>query len=147
MVRASVGGCELDLLLSTFVNVCDRFPHNRTEKNAFLAVCKCQFENANLDYVNDKCPYGGEIGPGRSPVMHKLFKRSKLFRVHAIFHDAYGYLSRCYDIGPGYLYALPSCKRMPSVLRNCCLLGQVAGVCYWLGYKLFARNHYAKLPF
>ena len=34
-----------------------------------------------------------------------------------------------------------------SSFLNCCLLGQLSGIGYWVGYKLFKRNSYAKIPF
>lgn len=137
---------NLDNLLENFIIVCNKFPRNTTEKNAFLAVCKTNYEPLSLDFVNGDCPYGGEIGIGHSPVLHNIFKRSKVIRVHAIFHDANGYLRSRYQVGPGYLYVIKQFAKMPDLL-NCCLLGQFSGMSYWLGYKLFKRGQFKQIPF
>ena len=71
-------------------------------KNAFLAVCLLIDPTCNLTEINESAPYGGLIGPGNS-ILHNYCKNSKLLRVHAIFHDAYGFMRTYYNIGPGYV--------------------------------------------
>ena len=106
------------------VNYC--FPKNSTTKNAFLAVCRYIDENVDLREVNLKAPFGGKIGPGDSKLDNYL-KFSKVLRMHAIFHDAYGYMRSFEEIGPGYVYTLtkavfPQQYASRTFLRNIILV-------------------------
>ena len=122
------------------VNYC--FPKNSTTKNAFLAVCRYIDENVDLREVNLKAPFGGKIGPGDSKLDNYL-KFSKILRMHAIFHDAYGYMRSFEEIGQGYVYTLTKAQSF----HNNMLLGHFSGISYWLFVKLFHREHFDAFPF
>ena len=78
-------------------------------------------------------PSGGMIGYGDScPWLHKFLKRCKVCQVHAIFHDAMGFLYKAYGIGHGYDYVL-------SCLPSCPLSGQFTGLLYW-SYQYLRRQ-------
>ena len=81
------------------------FPRNTLRKNAFLAVCCCIDKVINLCEINDMVNFGGLKGPGNS-ILDKYLKHFKIFRLHAIFHDAFGFMKNNFDLGPGYVYAI-----------------------------------------
>ena len=53
------------------------------------------------------------IGPGNSVNLHNFFYRIEILRVHASFHDAYGFLMRYYERPPGYMYLSALCNVVP----------------------------------
>ena len=73
---------------------------------------------------------GGTIGYGDAcPRLHKCLKRCKVCRVHAIFHDAMGFLYKTYGVGNGYDILIGHSPGFP-------LAGQVTGLLYWTYYYL-----------
>ena len=106
------------------------YPENTIRKNYFIAACKSLDYKVDIDAVNDENPYGGTIGIGNSR-LDIVLRCSKIFRLHAIFHDAAGYMKGRYNVGPGYCYA---CRWCPI---NSCLLGHVTGLSYCLYIKTF----------
>lgn len=129
-------------ICQNFVKVTYWFPKNTTSKNAFLAVCLYLDETVDLHKVNSRAPFGGKIGPGNSR-LHELFQFSKIFRMHAIFHDAHGFMRTEENIGPGYVYTLTDKK----VFRNNMLLGHFSGILYWTFIKLFKPEYFEEFPF
>ena len=66
----------------------------------------------------------GMIGNGQSnPRLHLLLKQCKVCQVHAIFHDAMGFLYKTYGVGNGY-------DILFGCLPACPLAGQVSGLLY-----------------
>ncbi len=110
---------------------------NNIRKNYFLAACFILKYNLNFNSVNEKCPYGGIIGCGNSN-LDILFKYSKIFRLHAILHDAAGFIKSEFDEGPGYCYAF----KCPI---NCCFLGHVTGIAFCLYLKYLKSTLYNNL--
>ena len=98
----------------------------------FLAACRKFKPDIDLHQALQDCPHGGIIGIGDSK-LDRLFRRSKVFRLHAILHDAAGYVRAKYGCGPGYLYMLDNCP------INCCFLGHLSGLVYCLYLKLFSK--------
>ena len=64
--------------------------------------------------------------------MDSVFRYSKIFRLHAIVHDAAGGLGYCYEIGRGL---------------NSCLLGHVTGLLFCLYVKLFLPSIFNSVDF
>lgn len=122
------------------INVHHVFAYNDVRKNYFLAACCVFLQHVNPDiaYFNATCPYGGLIGMGNS-LLDGIFKRSKVLRLHAILHDAAGYIRSYYNIGPGYFYVA---KRCPI---NSPFLGHVTGIPFCLYLKLFHRGVFDRL--
>ena len=118
------------------------FPKNTRRKNAFLAVCCSLNKDISLHEINELATYGGLIGPGNSG-LDKFLNRFKLFRLHAIFHDAFGFMESNYDVGPGYVYALSQ----KPIFVNSMLLGHLTGLVYWFLLKLFSNKEYRKYSF
>ena len=113
------------------------FPKNTRRKNAFLAVCYSINNEINLQFVNQFAEFGGLIGPCESKLDH-FFKCSKIFRLHAIFHDAFGFMRSTYNVGPGYVYALSE----KPFFANSMLLGHITGLTYWIVLKLYKNSIY-----
>ena len=96
---------------------------NSIRKNYFLACCKQLDDNIDLDFVHETEPYGGMIGIGDS-YLENMLKHFKIVRLHAVLHDAAGYVRNHSAKGPGYCYTL---KQFPY---NSCILGHIPGLLF-----------------
>ena len=114
------------------------YPENSKRKNYFLATCKYLDNTVALEYLNECVPFGGIIGIDNSRLEY-IFGRFKFMRLHAILHDAAGYMKSEFNSGPGYCYLFPW-------LPNFCILGHVTGLSYCLALKLFSP-FYSTLDF
>ena len=94
-----------------------KFFHNCTRRNLFLSACFFWDGTFSLREVDQKFLHGGKIGYGYS-YLNFVFCYSKVFRLHAILHDAPGAVRLHTGKGPGYCY-------MNSRGPNCFLLGYV----------------------
>ena len=65
------------------------FEHNSVRKNLFLSACFCRDFRLSLREMDQKFIFGGLIGYGNS-YLDSEFRYSKVFRLHAILHDAAG---------------------------------------------------------
>ena len=124
--------CTLNMI--TFL-----FPKNSRRKNAFLAVCYSIDKEVNLHFVNEMAEFGGLIGPGNS-FLDRYFTYFKLFRLHAIFRDAFGFMKSNYNVGPGYVYALSE----KPIFANSMFLGHITGLAYWFHMKVYKSSDYKK---
>ena len=113
------------------------FPKNTRRKNAFLTVCYSINNEINLQFVNHFTEFGGLVGPGESKLDH-FFKCSIIFRLHAIFHDAFGFMRSTHNVGPGNVYALSD----KQFFANRMLLGHITGLTYWIVLKLYKNSIY-----
>lgn len=115
------------------------FPDNGNRKNLYLATCAAlhpgitpenieELEKFNLKLLEQN-PYGGVIGIGNS-CFELIFSHFKIFRLHAAFHDASGFMKSYFNAGPGYCYTL-------SFPLNSCFLGHVTGLAYCVYLKYF----------
>ena len=84
--------------------------------------------------MDRKINFGGLIGYGNS-CLDSVFRYSKVFRLHAILHDAAGAVRSHSGEGPGYCYVI---GRGP----NSCLLGHVTGLFFCLLRKTLSTLHY-----
>ena len=105
------------------------FKHNSVRKNLFLSACFCWDSELFLREMDQKFKFGGLVGYGIS-WLDSVFCYSKVFRLHAILHDAAGAVRSHSGIGSGYCYMI---GRGP----NSCLLGHVTGLLFCLYIKLF----------
>ena len=74
-------------------------------------------------------PYGGIIGMDNSSV-DKYLKISKVLRLHAILHDAGGFVFEIYNQGPGYSQMIPW-------KSSNCFSGPLSGILFCLYIKVF----------
>ena len=72
--------------------------------------------------------------------MDSVFRYSKVFRLHAILHDAAGAVRAHSGKGPGYCYMI---GRGP----NSSLLGHVTGLLICLYIKIFLRSFFNLIEF
>ena len=89
--------------------------------------------------MDEKIKVGGLIGCGNS-YLDSVFRYSKLFRLHAILHDAAGAVRAHSGKGPGYCYMI---GRGPYS----CSLGNVTGLLFCLYAKLFLPSIFNSLDF
>ena len=115
------------------------FKNNSVRKNLFLSACFCWDSRLSLSEMDQKFNFGGTIGYGDSYVEF-LFRHFKVFRLHAVLHDAAeavrthsdGWLGYCYMIGRG-----------PSS----CLLCHVTGLLFCLYVKIFQPSFFNSVNF
>ena len=105
------------------------FGHNSVRENLFLSACFCWDSRLSSREMDQKFNFGGTIGFGDS-YLDSVFRYSKVFRLHAILHDAAGAVRAHSGKGPGYLYMI---GRGPKS----CLLGHVTGLYICLYVKNF----------
>ena len=104
------------------------FKHNSVRKNLLLSTCFCWDSGLSLREIDQKIKFGGTIGYGDS-YMDSVFRCSKVFRLHAILHDAAGAVRTHSGKGPGYCY-------MIGRGTNFCLLGHLTGLFFCFNVKL-----------
>ena len=104
------------------------FEHKSTRKNLFLSACFCCDSRLSLREMHQKFKFGATIGYGDS-FLEFLFRHFKVFRLHAILHDAAGAERADTGKGPGYCYMM---GRGP----NSCLLDHMTGLLFCLYVKL-----------
>ena len=63
--------------------------HNSVRKNLFLSACFCWDSGISSCEMDRKFKLGGLIGYGNS-CLDSVFRYSKVFRLHALLHDAAG---------------------------------------------------------
>ena len=103
----------------------------------FLAACLHLDPNIDLDIALKLRPYGGIIGIGSS-LLDQYFKSFKTLRLHAILHDAAGFVFEFREKGPGYSYVLPC-----PVTNE--YLGHVTGLAFCLYVKTFKGKLFSLL--
>ena len=103
--------------------------HKSVRKNLFLIACFCRDSRHSSHEMYQKFLHGGKIGYGDS-YLDSVFRFSKVFRLHAILHDAAGAVRLQNGKGPGYCYMI---GRGP----NFCLLDHVTGLIFCLYLKMF----------
>ena len=115
------------------------FEHNSVRKNLFLSSYFCWDSSLSLREMDQKFKFGGLIGYGNS-CLDSVFRYSKVFRLHAILHDAAGSVRSQTVKGPGYCCMI---GRGP----NSCLLGHVTGLLFCLYVKLFLPSFFNFVEF
>ena len=97
----------LEIIHEIFFTLKKTYPENTNRRTYFLAACSLFFfsttNDINYDVAIKLRPYGGLIGIDNS----SLDKFLKDPRMHAILHDAAGFVRQVYNIGPTYCYVLP----------------------------------------
>ena len=109
------------------------FPENTIRKNYFLAACFHIDNTVDYMFINTHCPHGGIIGIDNSR-LEIILGNYKLLRLHAILHDACGYMKTNHEVGPGYIYTL-------SCALNSCFLGHISGITFCAYLKFFKKQH------
>ena len=81
------------------------FENDSVRKNLFLSACFCWDSTLSLREMDQKFTFGGTFGYGDS-YLEFLFRHFKVFRLHAILHDAAGAVRAHSDEGRGYCYMI-----------------------------------------
>ena len=115
------------------------FENNSVRKNLFLSACFCWDSRLSFSEMDQKIKFGGTIGYGDS-YLEFLFRHFKVFRLHAVLHDAAGAVRVDSGKGPGYCYMI---GRGPTS----CLLGHVTGILFCLYVKLFLPSIFNSIDF
>lgn len=97
----------------------------------FLAACLLFDPDIDVLVALKLRPYGGLIGMDNSK-LDSFLKFSKVFRLHAVLHDAAGFVKDFHDKGPGYTYILPN-----NPIINNCLVGHISGLLFCFYLKFF----------
>ena len=115
------------------------FEHNSVRKNLFVRAYFCWDSGPSLREMDQKFKFGGFIGYGIS-CLDSVFRHSKVFRLHAILHDAAGAVQSHSGKGPGYCY---------MIVRgvNSCLLGHVTRLLFCLYVKLSLPSIFNSVDF
>ena len=79
------------------------FERNSVRKSLFLSACFCWDSSLSLREIDQEFEFGGLIAYGNS-CLDGVFRYSKVFRLHAILHDAAGAVRSHTGKGPGYCY-------------------------------------------
>ena len=104
------------------------FEHNRVRKHLFSSASFCWDSRLSLRAMDHKFNFGGTIGFGNSH-WEFLFRQFKVFRLHAILHDAAGAVRAHSGKGPRYCYMIGRGQKS-------CLLGHVTGLLFCLYVKI-----------
>ena len=115
------------------------FEHNSVRKNLFLTASFCWVSGLSLCEMDQKLKFGGLFGYGNS-YLDYVFRYSKVFRLHAILHDAAGAVRSHSGKGPGCCYMV---GRRPKS----CLLGHVTRPLFCLYVKLFLPSIFNSVVF
>ena len=115
------------------------FEHNSVRKNPFLSACFCWDSRLCLREMDQKIKFGRTIGYGDS-YLDSVIGYFKLFRLHAILHDAAGAIRLQTVKGLGYCHMI---GRRP----NYCLLGHVTGLLFCLYVKIFLTSIFNIIDF
>ena len=100
------------------------FEHNSIRKKIFLSACFCWDSGLSLREMDQKLKFGGTICYV-DLYLGFLFRHFKVFRLHAILHDAAGAVRAHSGRGLGYCY-------MTGRGPTSCLLGHVTGLLFCL---------------
>ena len=115
------------------------FKRISVRENLFLIACLCWDSGLLLRQMDQYFKFGGLIVYGNS-CLDSLLRYSKVFRLHAILHDAAGAVRTHSGEGPGYCYLI---RRGP----NSCLLGHVTGLLFCFYIKLFLPPIFISVDF
>ena len=104
-----------------------------------LSACSRWDSRPFLREMNQKFDIGATISYEDS-YLDSVYRYSKVFRLHAILHDAAGAVRAHGGKGPGYCYMI---GRGP----NSCLLGHLAGLLFCLYIKSFLPSFFNLIDF
>ena len=108
------------------------YPEDSERFVYFLTACLYLDPDINLEIVLKLRPYGGLIGIHNSS-LDTYLKSYKFLRLHAILHEASGFIAEYSHKGPGYSYVL-TCP-----ITNA-YVGHVTGLLFCLFVKTFKMS-------
>ena len=120
----TVASKDLPTIHKNYLTVAQKFPQNSIRLNYFLSACEVFNEQDKFDH-----DIALKLGIDNSSLDHQ-FKSFKVFRLHAVLHDAGGFIYERYNQGPGYSYMLPW-------KSSNCFSGHLSGILFCLYIKVF----------
>ena len=115
------------------------FKHNNVRRNLSQGAGFWWDSGLSLREMDQKFKFGGLIGYCNS-CLDSVFRYSKVFRLHAIIHDAAGAVRAHSGKGLGYCYMI---GRGPIS----CLLGHKTGLIFCLYVKIFLPSIFISVDF
>ena len=115
------------------------FRHNSARKILFLSACYIWNDRVSSREMDQYFPFCGLIGY-RNSFSDSVFRYCKVFRLHAILHDAAWEVRSHIGKGPGYCNMI---GRGPSS----CLLSHVTGLLVCLYVKIFLPTSFILVDF
>ena len=130
--KRRVTSTDLEINHEIYLSVKKTYPENSDRRNYFLAAGSLFFfsseNDLNYNVAIKLKAYGGLIGID-DYFLDKCLKDSKILRLHAILHDAAGFVDEVYNTGPTFCYILPwKC--------NSSLIGNLSGITFCLFVKV-----------
>ena len=113
--------------------------HNSARKNLFLSASFWWDSRISAHEMDQKFKIGRTIGYGDSN-LEFIFRHFKVFRLHAILHDAARAVRAHIGKGPDYCYSI-------GRGRNSCLLGDVTGLFFCLYVNFFLASIFNPVDF
>ena len=113
------------------------YPNYSCRFQYFLAGCRLLDPDFDLDLALKLRPHGGLIGIDDSK-LDKYLNNNKILRLHAVLHDATGFMYELCSKGPGYVYVLPC----PISSAYC---GHFTGIAFCIYVKVFKRKLFTSL--
>ena len=133
----TIATIDLKNIHEIYLEIKNNYPKYGERFLYFLAACQYLDPDIDLEATLKLRPYGGLIGIDNSS-LDNFFKSFKLLRLHAILHDASGFIAEYSRKGPGYSYVLP-CPITNEYL------GQITGLAFCLFVKTFKNNLFTLL--
>ena len=81
------------------------FQHKTVRKKLFLSACRCCNDRLSLSEMNQKFNFNEIFGCADS-YLEFLFRNFKIFKLHAMLHDAAGAVRALSGKDPGYCYMI-----------------------------------------
>ena len=97
---------DLKNIHEIYLEIKNNYPKYGERSLHFLAACQYLDPDIDLEATLKPRPYGDLIGIDNSS-LDNYFKSFKILRLHAILHDASGFIAEYSLKGPGYSYVLP----------------------------------------
>ena len=132
----TVASTDLPIIRKHYLRVAQKYPQNSIRLNYILSACELFNEQEKFDHdiALKFRPYGDLIGIDNSSLDHQL-KSFKVLRLHAVLHDAGGFIWETYNQGPGYSHMLPW-------ESSTCFSGDFSGILFCLYIKTFHPSNF-----
>ena len=133
----TIATVDLDRILEIYKKVKKEYSQYGERFLYFLATCLYLDPDLDLEIALKLRPYGGLIGIDNSS-LDVYFKNFKILRLHAILHDACGFVYEYSEKGPGYSYVLPCPVTNEYV-------GHLTGIAFCFYLKTFKNRLFNRL--
>ena len=101
--KRTVTSTDLEIIHEIFITLKKTYLENTNHRNYFLAACSLFFfsttNDINYDVAIKLRPYGGMIGIENFS-LDKYLSDSKILQMHAVLHDAAGFVREFYNTVP-----------------------------------------------